>query len=583
MKKTLIVFLLMVFQKTYSQNGFNANFQPLKFGGTGVTVSNKVGNGTSTGDVVLYQNIITIGNRNFDAIVKTVSITNGSFTAFDQTAASGTGFSGNQGQWFSPQLTFNSGGGNVVFLFTLIQGGTYNNSTKMGSRVTLNNVRINTYDIDGNGNNNSNQFNEFGGFSTSELASNTNITPTYNAALGLTKYRSNLSANTSDATDVKNRVRVTYNYMSEFSISVGAGSNGAAYFFIDFSTGSTFTSAVSTSAPELDLNTHTVGINNDTTMARNGQARFTTGQTNISNPSNQVNAFKLSYSLLDLPDSSQEIVNFLGASGGGSYPLFFATSGAGANMVIHGNTFNMNRTISGSQATITFTRQGGLSLNNAQAESFLDAMVYQNLKANPTTGNRSFQVSFNNPTFESAPATYTLNLAQQLPVTWNWVKISKTGDQTALIQWETESESNCSYFEPLIMLPFTQDWKSIGRVKATNFSSGSSYSLPLDVLQDQQFFIKIMQVDFDGNFSYSPIQKVEIEKLKNIQLNYIQSQELILVHSSKFGVANIVDQYGRILKTITLHKGDNEVDLNGYSPGLYWMLSGDEAVKFLKY
>lgn len=583
MKRILLIALLLNFTFVKSQNSLNANFQPLKFGGTGVSISNKVGNGTNVGDVVLYQNIIAIGNTNIDAVVKTVSINNASFTSFDQTATSGTGYSGNQAQWFSPQLSFNNGGGNVVFLFTLIQGGTYNNSTKTGSRITLNNVRINTYDIDGNGNANSNQFNEFGGFSTSELSNQTNITPTYNEALGLTKYRSNLSSNTSDATDVKNRVRVTYNFMSEFNISVGAGSSGAAYFFIDFSTGSTFTGSVSTSAPQLDLNTLTNGINNDTSLARNGHARFATGQNNISNPSNVVNSFKLFYSLSTLPDSSSELVIFNNAISGGSYPLFFSTSGSNNNLVLQGVTYTVTRSVSGNNATMMFTKQGGGTITNAQAENFIDAMFYQNTKVSPTTGNRTFQITFTNPTFESPPAQYTLNLAQQLPVSWSEIKTVKNEDHSVLLKWKTESESNCSFFEPLLFLPNAFDWKSAGKISASNVSSGSWYSFPIENQNVNNYIIKIKQVDFDGTYSYSPSINVEFKKSKNYTYQYFNGLDLIKINSNISTHATVVDQFGRVVKQIVLRKGDNELRIEELSNGLYWINIDSVTEKFLKY
>ena len=39
---------------------YNSSFQQIKFGGSGVTVSNKVGNGKSVNDIVVYENVLTI-------------------------------------------------------------------------------------------------------------------------------------------------------------------------------------------------------------------------------------------------------------------------------------------------------------------------------------------------------------------------------------------------------------------------------------------------------------------------------------------------------------------------------------------
>ena len=164
-KFTILVLLVIGNTYSYSQT-FNANFQPVNFGGTGVTITNKVGNGTAVNNKVLYQNVITIGTQSIDAIVTTVALNNvGTFTAFDQTGT-GTGFTNNQANWFSPQFNFGSGGGSAQFRFEFILGGTYNNTTNTGTAVTLQNVKINTYDIDGNGTSGTNQLNEFGGFVT---------------------------------------------------------------------------------------------------------------------------------------------------------------------------------------------------------------------------------------------------------------------------------------------------------------------------------------------------------------------------------------------------------------------------------
>jgi hypothetical protein len=163
------VLLMMVTSVSMIAQVFNANFQPVNFGGTGVTITNKVGTGTAVNNKVLYQNVITVGTQQIDAIVTTLALNNvGTFTAFDQTGT-GTGYTNNLPQWFSPQFNFGTGGGSAQFRFEFIIGGSYNNTTNTGTPVTLQNVKINTYDIDGNGTTGTNQFNEFGGFVTYEL------------------------------------------------------------------------------------------------------------------------------------------------------------------------------------------------------------------------------------------------------------------------------------------------------------------------------------------------------------------------------------------------------------------------------
>lgn len=223
---------------------FDVNNQQLGFDNPPASLPTSL----TVGQAVLYTDIITLSGTQIDAIIRTESVAGvSSLASYDQPATSGANFSGNNPLWFSPQFSFSGTGGAVTYKIEFILGGTYNSTTKKGSPVTLQNLILNTYDIDGNGTASSNQYNEFGGFSQYELASPTNIGVTYNSTTELTQFRSNLSTNTLDATDVKNRVRVSIGNASEVRITVGGLST--AYFFVDFSAGPAFTSAVTTVSP----------------------------------------------------------------------------------------------------------------------------------------------------------------------------------------------------------------------------------------------------------------------------------------------------------------------------------------------
>ena len=164
--------LLSLFNNSFAQT-FNANFAALNF--FAANKVHKVGaNGTAAGNVTLYTNVITIGSQQIDCIIRTVSLTNATFTLpgspgagtipFDYSAATGTGMTGNEDKYFSPTFEFTAAGGSCTFRFEFILGGSYNNTTNTGTIVNLQNVYLNTYDLDGNGGATSNQFNEFNNF-----------------------------------------------------------------------------------------------------------------------------------------------------------------------------------------------------------------------------------------------------------------------------------------------------------------------------------------------------------------------------------------------------------------------------------
>lgn len=483
---------------------YNVAYNTINFGGTGVTITNKVGTGTSVNNIVLYQNVITIGGQQIDAIVRTQELNNvTTFSTYDYTGT--TNAANNLPSFFSPQFTFGTGGGYAVFKIQFILGGSYNNTTNTGTLVNLQNVRLNTYDLDGNGTSGTNQYAEFGGFSISELANPTNLATTYNSTLGLTKFRSTQFANTSDVTDVKNRVRVTYDYLSEFTTKVGAEGSGLAYFFLDFSAGATFTTAVSYSAPSLDLNTSTTGIDNTTNMVAPDTKSFTSGTTNITYTGPTLDNLKVSISTTQILDGSYEKLLVNGATSGGTIALNFTDAQAISNVVLGGVTYAVTATVSGGRSILTFTKSGGGTLTVAQVESLLDALQYQNAATNATKAWRYFNVTTLAGSFETPVAQFQVNIDNVLPV--ELVSFGANCEsENVILYWETASEHNSSSF----ILERSVDggiWEFRSEVEAAG-NSNSVISYQYEDVNSERFvgYYRLTQVDVDGKQKvYDPI------------------------------------------------------------------------------
>lgn len=367
--------------------------------------------GQGVNDIVLYSNVVTIGGQAIDCIVKTIAVSNvSSWTAYDQPAASGSSFSNNSDNYFSPQVTFGgSPGGNVTFDFQFILGGTYNNATNSGINVVLQNVYANTYDIDGNGT--AIQNNEFGGFSASELGTTTNEVVSYNATNGYTRFTSNTSANTTSVTDPKNRIRVSYNNVSNFRIVVAANNSGLAYFFIDFSAGPAFTSNT-TSAPSLDLETTKSGVNNSNSGCGTILS-FTPGnsQTNLVSPTD-LTELSIQVPTAGILNGASEQLKINGAISGGTIALNFANATAIPDVVFGTTiTYAVAATVSGGISKLSFTRKSGTSqFTVARAEELVDALQYQNISATPTAGDRLFTLNMRNTLYKSPDAKFTATL-----------------------------------------------------------------------------------------------------------------------------------------------------------------------------
>ncbi len=504
-KKLAATVLLLIGYVGVNAQTYNVAYNDINFGGSGVTITNKVGTGTAVNNVVLYQNVITVGGQQIDAIVRTLEVNNVStFSAFDQTGT-GTGYTNNVQRWFSPQFTFGSGGGSAVFKFEFILGGSFNNSTNTGTIVTLQNVRVNTYDIDGNGNAGTNQYTEFGGFTSSELGNPTNLAMTYNSTLGLTKFRSNLSANTSDATDVKNRVRVTYDNISEFTTKVGGDGSGLAYYFLDFSSGATFTTAVTYTAPTLDLNTSTSGLDNSTSMVAPDSKSFSSGSANISYTGPTLDNLKVSITTTQILDGANEKISISGATSGGTIALNFTNAQAITNVVLGGITYAVSASVTGGKSSLTFTKSGGGTLTLAQVEGLLDALQYQNAASNATKATRFFNVTTLAGSFETPVAQFQLNIDNVLPVELTSFAVNCENDYP-IVSWQTASEHNSAVF---IIHRSTDgnQWEAITSIEAAG-NSNSTIDYQFEDVTTLRFvgYYRLTQVDKDGKQKvYDPI------------------------------------------------------------------------------
>ena len=405
-------------------NFFDDNYQPVNFGGsdvtlmngaTGATISNSTTTtyGRSAGDVVVYKNVATFNGQSIDCIVTTMAVSNTTFTAYDMNDASGQNFSNNAPEFFSPQVSFTGNGGSMQFNFQFILAGSYNTSTQNGINVTLQNVEINTYDIDGTGQSGTEQTVEFGGFSNCERATNTTVLdPEYNSTTGLSSFTAGNPNNISSVTDQRTRVRVSYDNMSNFSIRMAGKST--AYFFLDFSAGTaSWTPDDPETAPSLDLNTDLPGVNNSAEGCGTGLAFVPDGQANVISPSagGPISKITVSYRAADILDGPDEKIVFDGAIGSGG--TFQLNSNSSASFTLSGTNYNAAIASSGGLRTLTISRGDGSgsdnnnSISESQAQELLNALHYNNTGNAPTTGARRFTVNAITPAFKSPDAIFT--------------------------------------------------------------------------------------------------------------------------------------------------------------------------------
>jgi hypothetical protein len=201
------------------------------------------GMGTAAGDIVAYRGVATISGTVVDAVIETVSITSGTVDKYD----GGNAVSGAP-QFFQSNVT-TTNAGSVVYKFSFYVGGTYT-AVGTGTPVILQNVYINSYDLDASGNG-SNQYTEFTGVQSYTLSSNTTLVVSSSGNMLQFKNNGGSSVNysASSGSYTKGRVQVKYDNLSTISIKVGndsAGTGGLSYFALDFSVGLAWTEGSTT-------------------------------------------------------------------------------------------------------------------------------------------------------------------------------------------------------------------------------------------------------------------------------------------------------------------------------------------------
>jgi len=233
---------------------FDAEQRQLKFDGTTATPEKDGSTGTRAGDVMRFHNVIDFNGQWIDALVTTTALEGGAklstLDSLDNPSKDG-------GDFLQPNLTMTAEGSVVLTVQFVLSDKT--------TAVTLQNVVVNSYDIDSYGSTSDRQFQEFRGFSSYQLATNTEVASSVQSD-GSVRFQytpKGAAINNGTLTDNVYRVQVFYDSMSSFQIRTGAAKVGTgtfgslAYFSLDFQLHEWDAPVVKSPAPALTYGTTT--------------------------------------------------------------------------------------------------------------------------------------------------------------------------------------------------------------------------------------------------------------------------------------------------------------------------------------
>ena len=586
--KRLLLWVFMFFSTNFllAQTTVNVATGTLQF--LQVNRVSIIGNGTAVGDKILYTNVITLNGQQIDCIVTTVSLTNAAFvlpsglsspqTAHDVAATSSGSYSSNLDAYFSPTFSFGSGGGSARFRFQFILGGSYNASTNpTGTPVLLENLRLNTYDLDGNGTSGTNQYAEFGGFSSYTLGNPTNLTQSYNSTSGLTKFRSNISANITNVTDSRQRATVDFASVSEFDMLIGADGGGVSYFFLDFSAGVTWsptTTTTTTYTPRLDLNTNTSGINNSVSDCYAVQS-MTYGSTNLTNVSSGfVNEIIIDFISTDILDGASEVMSIAGATGTNQLSLNFSTSGT-QTFSLGGVTYSLVRSVASGVSNMKITRTTAGGWTTAQAEALLDSIQYANTGNPKKSGTRIFGVSVREGSLLTPKANFIVQIpCTTLTLTWLQFGVKKIQRNKVNLSWKVEESADSEGFQVEVSLDGVSWFKKDYLPSSGRFNIENSYTITIVQNTAVKTFYRVINLSNKGDFSRSSNKILTADASNNFRTwpNPFTENLFIDKPQAERMQMMIIDVHGRSMIKDQLANKTSKISARGWPSGRYTLL-----------
>ncbi len=162
-----------------------------------------------------------------------------------------------------------------------------------------------------------------------------------------------------------------------------------------------------------------------------------------------------------------------------------------------------------------------------------------------------------------------------LPVSIAHFQASALSDASVELKWLTESEEGNSHF---VVEHSTngESFKAIGQVQGAGYSNvPRAYLFTHPVATIGTNYYRLQQVDFDGQYTYSPVRTVQLKGIKGIRLypSIAQDELHILMPqaSQRKTIIEVVDLNGRVeLQQSVEQLTDNfHLDISGLEKGYY--------------
>jgi hypothetical protein len=194
---------------------------------------------------------------------------------------------------------------------------------------------------------------------------------------------------------------------------------------------------------------------------------------------------------------------------------------------------------------------------------------------NATTGNNSLYLLCNST--EASQKTQT-----SLPMQLGYFNLSKVGKQSVLLQWQTLTEQNTSYFE-IQRSTDGEHFTAIGKVAAKGESTvAQTYSFTdLSAIANLNYY-RIKEIDKDNSAMYSVIRNIRfIQTIFTVYPTITKDKVNIQVAGSVPGKyeISVVNTMGKILLYKTSTDISTSLNLSSFAAGTYIIkITGSDGV-----
>ena len=96
-------------------------------------------------------------------------------------------------------------------------------------------------------------------------------------------------------------------------------------------------------------------------------------------------------------------------------------------------------------------------------------------------------------------------------------------------------------------------------------------------------YYRLKQVDYDGQYSYSDIKSVLVKGEGNdVSIYPNPTSSEVTIYTTQTTELQVLDVYGRLLKSQNISEGSNILNLDGIPTGMLFFIVGNQRFKVVK-